>query len=163
MDPLRRAVAELDPEVPVNNLKPATKVVEQSLANYQLTGRLLGAFALLGLLLAVIGIYGVISGFVAQRTAEIGIRMALGAQVRDVLQLVLNQGLRLTLLGTILGLGGSWWIARFLRTAMPAMPASEPVTALAVAFILLAAALFACWLPARRATKVDPLVALRAE
>ncbi len=163
VDALRRAVAEIDPEVPVNNLKPATKVVEQSLANYQLTGRLLGGFALLGLLLAVIGIYGVISGFVALRTAEIGIRMALGAQVRDVLRLVLNQGLRLTLLGTVLGLGGSWWIARFLRTVMPAMPTSEPVTALAVAFILLAAALFACWLPARRATKVDPLIALRTE
>lgn len=163
VEPLRRAVAELDAEVPVNNLKPATRVVEQSLANYQLTGRLLGAFAVLGLLLALVGLYGVISGFVAQRTGEIGIRMALGAQVNDVLRLVLRQGLRLTLLGTALGLAGSWWIARFLQSALPAMPASEPVTAAAVAFLLLGAALFACWLPAKRATKVNPIDALRAE
>jgi putative ABC transport system permease protein len=162
-DALRRAVADLDSEVSVNDLQPASRKVQENMSNYQLTGWMLTGFALLGLLLAVIGIYGVISGFVAQRRNEIGIRMALGAQVRDVLVLVMRQGLRLTLLGTALGLLGSWWIARFLLSFMKAMPAAEPVTAVAVALLLLAVAAFACWLPARRATKVDPMVALRTE
>jgi putative ABC transport system permease protein len=160
---LRAAVAELDAEIPVTELQPATRKVEESMANYQLTGWMLTGFASLGLLLAVVGIYGVISGFVAQRTNEIGIRMALGAQNADVLKLVLRQGLRLTLLGTVFGLAGSWWIARFLHSFMPAMPAPEPLTAGIVALVLVATALIACFLPARRATKVDPMVALRAE
>jgi ABC-type antimicrobial peptide transport system permease subunit len=153
----------MDSEVALSELQPATRRVEESMSNYRATGWMLTGFALLGLLLAVVGIYGVISGFVAQRTEEIGIRMALGAQVRDVLGLVMGQGLRLALAGTVLGLAGSWWIARLLHSFMPAMPASEPVTALAIAALLLAVAGFACWLPARRATKVDPLVALRSE
>jgi putative ABC transport system permease protein len=160
---LRRAVAELDPELPVNGIRPAVQVIEQNTANYSLTGWMLTAFALLGLLLAAVGLYGVISGFVAQRTNEIGIRMALGAQMRDVLRLVLKQGLGLTLLGTVIGLAGSWGVAHLLRSIVPGMPASEPLTAAAVAGLLLATALVACFLPARRATKVDPMVALRAE
>jgi putative ABC transport system permease protein len=162
-DDLRRAVAELDPELPVNGIRPAIQVIEQNTANYSLTGWMLTAFALLGLLLAAVGLYGVISGFVAQRTGEIGIRMALGAQIGDVLRLVLRQGLGLTVLGMVIGLAGSWGVARLLHSIVPGMPASEPLTALGVALALLATALIACFLPARRATRVDPVVALRAE
>lgn len=160
---LRRTVAELDPELPVSGISPAVQVIEQNLSKYALTGWMLLGFALLGLLLAVVGIYGIIAGFVAQRTNEIGIRMALGAQMRDVLHLVLGQGLRLALLGSIIGLAGSWWVARLLQSIVPALPPSEPLIAAGIALLLLATALLASWLPARRAARVDPMVALRAE
>ncbi|HWA28954.1 MAG TPA: ABC transporter permease [Lacunisphaera sp.] len=163
VDPLRRAIAELDPELPVTGIRPAVQTIAENTANYTLTGWLLTAFAGLGLLLSAVGIYGVISGFVAQRTNEIGIRMALGAQLRDVLGLVLRQGLRLTVLGTVLGLAGAWGVANLLQALVPAMSGSDPFTAAGVAGILLFTAFLACWLPARRATKVDPMVALRAE
>ncbi len=162
-DALRRAVAELDPELPVNDIRPAELVIEANTANYALTGWMLTSFALLGLLLAAVGLYGVISGFVAQRTNEIGIRMALGAQIRDVLRLVLGQGLRLALLGTVIGLAGAFGVARLLHAIIPALPPSEPLIAAGITLLLLATAVLACWLPARRATKVDPMVALRAE
>jgi putative ABC transport system permease protein len=162
-DALRRAVAGLDAELPVTNIRSAVQVIEQNTANYSVTAWLLAGFALLGLLLAAVGLYGVISGSVVQRTSEIGIRMALGAQWRDVLGLVLGQGLRLTLLGTAIGLGGSWWVASLLRTVVPALPPSEPLIGAGITLLLLLTAFIACWLPARRATKVDPMVALRAE
>jgi predicted permease len=160
---VRRAVAELDPELPVQGLGSASDTVERGLANYHTLAWLLAGFAALGLLLAALGIYGVISGFVAQRTSEIGLRMALGAQVRHVLRLVFGQSLRLALLGATIGLGGAYAVARLLASMMPALPAAEPVTAAAVTFFLITIALLACWLPARRATKVDPMIALRAE
>lgn len=160
---LRQAAAEIDPEVPVSNIRPADLVVEQNLSNYALAGRMLTGFALLGLLLAAVGIYGVISGYVAQRTGEIGIRMALGAQWRDVIRLVLGQGLRLALIGAAVGLMGAWGVARLLKSAVPALPASEPLLVAGVLLLLLATTLFACWLPAQRAAKVDPNTALRAE
>jgi putative ABC transport system permease protein len=160
---LRRTVAELDPELPVSGISPAVQVIEQNLSKYALTGWMLLGFALLGLLLAVVGIYGIIAGFVAQRTNEIGIRMALGAQMRDVLRLVLGQGLRLALLGCVIGLAGAWWVARLLQSIVPALPPSEPLMAAGIALLLLATALLASWLPARRAARVDPMVALRSE
>jgi putative ABC transport system permease protein len=160
---LRQAVAALDSELVVTDIRPATLAIEQQTANYALTGLMLASFATLGLLLAAIGLYGVISGFVAQRTNEIGIRMALGAQWRDVLHLVLGQGLRLTALGTLVGLAGVWWVASLLRSMVPALPPSEPLIAAGITLLLVLTALLACWIPARRATKVDPMVALRAE
>ena len=163
VDAVRHAIAELDPDLPVNDLRPAVRVIEENLSNFAVTGWLLSGFALLGLLLSAVGIYGVISGFVVQRQSEIGIRMALGAQVSHVLALVLRQGLRLAVLGTALGLAGSWWVAHLLRSIAPALPAASALTALGIAALLLAVAGFACWLPARRATKVDPMVALRSE
>jgi ABC-type antimicrobial peptide transport system permease subunit len=162
-DTLRRAVAELDPELPVQGVQSAQQIVTGGLANYNVIAWLLAGFAALGLLLAAIGIYGVIAGFVAQRTSEIGLRMALGAQLRHIYRLVLGQSLRLALLGTALGLAGAFPVARLLGSIMPALPGAEPGTACLVASLLLAVALLACWLPARRATKVDPLVALRAD
>jgi putative ABC transport system permease protein len=160
---LRRAVAEVDPELPVHDIRSATATIARNMANLSLLGALLAAFALLGLFLAAVGIYGVIAGYVAQRTHEFGIRLALGAQVLDVLRLVLGQGLKLSLLGAALGLVGAFIVARLLTSLAPTLPPPELVTAGLVTFILVAIALLACWLPARRATKVDPMVALRAE
>jgi putative ABC transport system permease protein len=160
---LRRAVAEIDPEQAVQDIRAADRVIERGLANFTVIGRLLVGFAALGLLLAALGLYGVIAGAVVQRTPEIGIRMALGAQIRDVLRLVLGQGLRLALLGVALGLFGAFAVARLLGSMVPALPAPEPVVAALVTATLLAVALLAIWVPARRATKVDPLTALRAE
>ncbi len=160
---LRRAVTETDPAVPVQRIRSVRSLVDQGLGNISLLGTLLGAFALLGLLLAAIGIYGVISYTVLQRTGEIGIRMAFGAQARDVLWLVLGKGARLILVGTVLGFAGAYAVGRLLISAIPTLPTRDPVTLAAITFVLVAVALLACYLPARRATKVDPLVALRYE
>ena len=162
-DSVRRAVAEIDSDMPVQDIRPAVQAIERGLANFSVVAGLLTGFAALGLLLAALGIYGVIAGFVAQRTREIGVRMALGAQVRDVLRLVLNQGITLAVLGVGVGLFGVFWVGRLLASTLPAIPAAEPLIAVAIIAMLLAVSLLACWLPARRATKVDPMVALRAE
>jgi putative ABC transport system permease protein len=160
---LRRAVAEIDPDQPVGDPGPAAADVARSLDNWAVGGTLLSSFALLGLSLAALGLYGVISGFVVRRTGEIGVRMALGAQLRDVLWLVLGKGLRLSLAGTALGLVGAFGMTRLLAAALPELPPSNPMVVLAVATLLVATSLIACWLPARRAARVDPIVALRSE
>jgi predicted permease len=160
---LRRAVAELDPTQPVHRIRTARSLVEQGLGSISLLGTLLGAFAALGLLLAAIGIYGVISYSVAQRTGEIGIRIALGAQGRDVLWLILAKGARLILLGALLGLGGAYAVSRLLIAAIPTLPTRDPAALLVIALTLVAVALAACYLPARQAARVDPMVALRYE
>ena len=126
-------------------------------------GILLGAFAALGLVLAAIGIYGVISYAVVQRTGEFGIRMALGSQSGDVLWLVLRKGVVLILIGAMLGGAGAYAIAKLLIAAVPSLPTRDPITLVITSFVLIVVALIACYLPARRATKVDPLVALRYE
>jgi ABC-type antimicrobial peptide transport system permease subunit len=123
----------------------------------------LGGFALLGLVLAAVGLYGVISNLVAQRTGEFGIRLALGAKPGDVLALVLGIGIRLTLLGLVIGGGLAYLLNRILQSSMPRMAGTDPVALVAVGAVLLAVALFACWVPARRATRVNPAETLRAE
>jgi putative ABC transport system permease protein len=160
---LRRAVAELDPTQPVHRIRTVRNLVERGLGNVSLLGTLLGAFAALGLALAAIGIYGVISYSVVQRTGEIGIRIALGAQSRDVLRLVIGNGARLILSGAVLGFGGAYAVARLLSATLPTLPTRDPLTLALLTVVLVAVALAACYLPARRATKVDPLVALRYE
>ena len=160
---LRRAMAEIDPELPVANIDLARKTLNRTLASASLVGRLLGAFAMLGLLLAGIGIYGVISYSVAQRTSEFGIRMALGAQRTNVLWLILKQGLRLSSLGALLGFLGTFVVNRLLAVAVPEIPSRDPLTVFALTVVLVSIAAFACWLPARRATQVDPMEALRHE
>jgi putative ABC transport system permease protein len=162
-DAVQRAVAAMDPDQPVQEIQSATRVISRGLANFALVGWLLAGFALLGLFLAAVGIYGVIAAFVGQRLNEIGIRVALGAQVRDVVGLVLGQGLRLALAGVGIGLVGAYAVARALASIAPSLPAPEAVTALAVTGVLLSFALLACWLPARQAVQVDPNVALRAD
>ncbi len=163
LNPLRAAVAELDSTQPVHRLRTARSLVEQGLGNIALLGTLLGAFAALGLGLAAIGIYGVISYTVVQRAGEFGIRLALGAQPRDVLWLVLRKGGQLICLGAVLGVGGAYAVAQLLTSALPTLPTRDPLTIAVIAGTLIVVALAACYLPARRATKVDPLVALRSE
>jgi len=160
---LRSAVAGLDSSLPVYRIRTARDAMDEGLGNISLLGNLLGAFAALGLVLAAIGIYGVISYIVVQRTGEFGIRLALGAQGRDVLWLVLRKGAVLILMGAIIGGAGSYAVARLLIAAVPSLPTRDPITLAMTSFVLIVVALIACYLPARRATKVDPLVALRYE
>lgn len=160
---LRGAAAEIDPTQPVHRIRTARSMVERGLGSISLLGTLLGSFAALGLALAAIGIYGVTSYSVAQRTGEIGIRMALGARRKNVLWLVLGKGSRLSLLGAVLGLAGGYAVARFLESEIPTLPTRDPVSFAGISLALVAVTLVACYLPARRATKVDPMVALRYE
>jgi putative ABC transport system permease protein len=160
---LRAAVQQIDPDQPVYDIVSARVSMQQITRSFGLTGRILGVFALIGLALSAVGIFGVIANLVAQRTSEIGIRMALGAQARDVLWLVLGQGLRLAALGIGMGLACAWGLVRFLDSIVPAMHGGDSVTLACVVALLGATAALACWFPARRATRVDPIVALRAE
>jgi len=137
--------------------------VELGIGSISLLGNLLGAFATLGLVLAAIGIYGVISYVVVQRTGEFGIRMALGAQGSNVLWLVLRRGAVVILIGSVIGAAGSYAVSKLLISLIPSLPTRDPITLAVMGSVLIVVALVACYLPARRATKVDPLVALRYE
>ena len=160
---LRAAAADIDPTQPIHRVRTVRNLVEQGLGNISLLGILLGAFAALGLTLSAIGIFGVTSYSVVQRTGEIGIRMALGAKRSDVLWLVLGKGTKVILTGTVLGVIGAYGVTTLLTTLIPELPTRD-LTALAIfTLALIAVALVACYLPARRATKVDPMVALRYE
>jgi ABC-type antimicrobial peptide transport system permease subunit len=156
-------IAGLDRDMPVYDIRTARSLVDQGLGSVSLLATLLGAFAALGLTLAAIGIYGVTSYSVVQRTGEIGIRMALGAQRKDVLWLVLGHAARLMMFGAALGLGGAYGVSRLLRAVVPTLPTSDPMTVGVITVVLVTVALLACYIPARRATRVDPMVALRAE
>jgi putative ABC transport system permease protein len=160
---LRKSVAELDPDLPLSQPGTVRAVVAQTFGQFAVGGWLLGGFAGLGLLLAAIGIYGVMAAFVTQRTNEIGVRMAMGAQVRDVLRLILGRGLKLTVVGTILGMVGAVGMMRLLGAIAPGLEPDSLLIMAMVATLLVLVALVACWLPARRAARVDPMEALRAE
>ncbi|MGH9849262.1 MAG: ADOP family duplicated permease [Blastocatellia bacterium] len=168
-DPLSLAAAVRNEIRAIDNTLPlfGLTTVERQLAEMGAARRfqtgLLGVFAVLALGLAIIGIYGVMSQVTTQRTQEIGIRMALGAQARDVLRLVIGQGMKLVLLGVALGLLASLALTQLLKALLFGVSATDPLTYGAVAVLLAAIALLACWIPARRATKVDPLIALRHE
>jgi predicted permease len=161
---IRSAVQRIDADQPVYAIISAREAIKvQITSGFTLTAQILGAFALVGLALSAVGIYGVVSHLVAQRTSEIGIRMALGAQVKDVLWLVLGQGVRLAAVGAAIGLGLAWALVRLLTSVIPALHGSDPVTVAGVAVLLSTVAVFACWIPARRATRISPTEALRAE
>ena len=160
---LRAAVASVDPEQRVTSVRSMSQIVSGTVAQPQFVALLLGLFAGLALLLASVGLYGVISYSVSQRTHEIGVRMALGAGRRDVLKLVVRQGLALTLIGVGIGLAAAFGLSRFISTLLFGVKASDPWAYLVVSLALTGVALLASFLPARRATKVDPLVALRYE
>lgn len=162
-DSIRKEILAIDSEVPVSNIRAMEQVISNSLSDRRFSLMLLGSFAAAALGLAVVGLYGVVSYLVTQRTQEIGIRMALGAQRTDVLWLILRHGLGLTLLGVTVGLGGAFALTRVLRNYLYEIGPTDPVTFGTVAFLLVVVALFACLFPARRATKVHPMVALRYE
>ena len=160
---LRQEVLAVDPDQPVYDVKTMEERVSASLEQRRFAATLLALFAALALVLASIGLHGVIAYLVAQRTPEIGIRMALGAQRADILRLVLRQGLVLTLAGLAVGLAASLAATRFLETLLFGVTATDPLTLAAVAALLCVVALAACYFPARRALRVDPIVALRYE
>ena len=160
---LRSVVAGLDSSLPVYRVRTARSAIDLGIGSISLLGKLLGAFAALGLVLAAIGIYGVISYVVVQRTGEFGIRMALGARGRDVQWLVLRRGAVVILIGAVIGAAGSYAVGKLLISLIPSLPTRDPITLVIMGFVLIVVALVACYLPARRATKVDPLVALRYE
>jgi ABC-type antimicrobial peptide transport system permease subunit len=160
---VRREVAALDANLPPHEMQPLTENVALALWTARTGAAALSLFGLLGLALAATGIYGVMAYVVAERTREIGVRMALGAQARDVLKLIVRQGLALTLTGVAIGLTVAWALTRLLRNLLYGLSATDPVTFIVVPLFLVVVALLACYLPARRATKVDPLMALRRD
>ena len=161
--PIRQQVWAIDKDQPVFGVLSMQEVRSQSVALYSFSSVMLGVFAGIALLLASVGIYGVMAFAVTQRTHEIGIRMALGARASDVLKLVVKHGMTLAVIGVSLGLGGAWALTRFMEKLLVGVAPTDLLTFSVVSACLLGAALFACYLPARRATKVDPLVALRYE
>jgi predicted permease len=163
MGPVRRAVQELDPREVVYNVETMDEVVSNSFAARRMSMMLLSIFAALALVLACVGIYGVISYLVGQRTHEIGVRMALGAQPSDVLRLVIGHGAGMALMGIAIGAGAALGLTRLMASQLFGVSVHDPVTFAGVAILLLAVAVAACYFPARRAMKVDPMVALRYE
>jgi predicted permease len=160
---VRQAVREVDANLPLVGIRTQAEQISQSLRTERLFTRLLSFFGMLALVLAAIGLYGVMAYSVAQRVREIGIRMAIGAQTRDVLRLVIGQGMILALVGVGVGLLASFWLTRLMSGLLFGVSTTDPLTFAAIAVLLTLIALLACYLPARRATKVDPLVALRYE
>jgi putative ABC transport system permease protein len=168
-DPLAIAAAatdvihKADPTLPITRVMAMDQLLSVSISPRRFSTVLIGVFACLALLLAAVGIYGVMSYTVGRRTREIGIRMALGAQPANVLRLVLGRGTRLALIGIVAGLAGSFALTRYLGTLLFGVRATDPATFAAVSALLMIVALIACYIPARRAMRVDPIMALREE
>jgi predicted permease len=163
MPSVRRGVAQIDPNEIVYAVETMHGVIERSFAARRLSMILLASFAALALMLSCIGIYGVISYLVGERTLEIGVRMALGAQRGDVLRLVLSQGVKMALAGVAVGVGLAWGLTRLMSAQLYGVSPRDPLTFAAVAAVLVIVALAACYIPARRAASVDPTEALRAQ
>jgi len=160
---VRKVVQEIDPAQPIFNIKTMEAVVADSISDRQLNMLLLGIFAAVAVVLAVIGIYSVMSYTVSQHTREIGIRMALGARPLDVLKLIVGQGMVLSLIGIGIGVASSFGLTRLITTLLYNVKPTDPLTFTFVSMLLVIVALLACYVPARRATKVDPIIALRCE
>jgi putative ABC transport system permease protein len=160
---LTREVHQLDPDQPVADVRPMDEVVDQAVANARFNTLLLGVFAGVAFVLAAVGIYGVISYDVTERTNEIGIRMALGAQPQDVLKLVLGQGARLAVYGIVAGLAGAAALTRLMSAMLYGITPTDAITFAAISILLAIVALAASYLPSRRAMALDPVTALRHE
>jgi predicted permease len=160
---VRHEVESVDPNVPVHSISTMDQIIARSVANRRFALELLGIFAAVALLLAAIGIYGVMSYSFSQRTHEVGIRVALGAQRLDILRMALGEGMRIVAIGLVAGLVGAAIVTRVFRSMLFNVAPADPSTYLTVSAVLAAVALFACYIPARRATRVDPLAALREE
>lgn len=160
---IQRAVWEVEPDTGVFNVMPVTRLSANTIWQSRVWGLLFGIFSTIALVLAVAGIYGVMAYLVTQRTREIGVRIALGAQWRDVLTLVLKSGMMLVAVGLTIGIAGAFVLTRLMTTLLFEVSPTDPLTFAAVALAVILAALLACYIPARRASKVDPLIALRCE
>jgi putative ABC transport system permease protein len=161
--PIRTQVAALDPDQPIYQISTMESLLARTLAQSRFVMLLLGGFSALAMVLAAVGIYGVMSWFVTQRNKEIGIRMALGAQQGDVLTMVVREGMLLAGIGVALGLAGSFALTRIIANLLYSVGPTDPATLAAVSILLTAVAFLACWVPARRAARVDPIITLRAE
>jgi predicted permease len=160
---VRNELAALDPRLPLSGVKPMTQVVHERRSPKEMMMWVLIIFAIMALLMAAVGTYAVMAYVVTQRTHEIGVRMALGALPKDILKLVLRRGLALTVLGIGLGLAGAFALTRVLGQLLYGVTATDPLTFVGISLLLALVALLACWIPARRATKVNPMIALRHE
>jgi putative ABC transport system permease protein len=160
---VRQIVNEVDKSVPVSSVQTMDHIVSQSITQPRFNLFLLGLFSAVAMLLSAAGIYGVTAYTVTQRTHELGIRLALGAQVGDVLKMILGQGMAVIGVGLVLGLVSAFGLMRLLRSLLFGVGENDPVTFVAITGLLLLVAVVACYIPARRATKVDPLEALRYE
>jgi putative ABC transport system permease protein len=157
---VRSAVQSLDPSLPAYSITPLAMVLRDSVSDRRFSMLLLVVFAGVALVMAAVGLYGVVSYTVSQRTREIGLRMAIGAQPGDVLRLVVGDGMKLALVGVVVGLLGAVALARLVESMLFEVSASDPVSYAGTAFVLLVVCAVACWVPARRAMQVDPLVAM---
>ena len=160
---MRQRLRGVDPTLPLYSECTLQMSVDGMLANRRGVMLLLGAFALIALVLSAVGIYGMLAYDVSQRTREIGIRGAIGASRGQIVALILRQGMGKTGVGLVLGLGGAFYLTRFLRSMLFDVEAADPLSYIVVSLLLLSVALVASWLPARRAAKIDPIVALRVE
>jgi predicted permease len=160
---IKREIAALDATLALSEVYTMEEIAARSISSQRFYLQLFGLFAVLGVLLAAVGIYGVMSYSVEQRTNEIGLRIALGAETPDVIRLVLRQGLALAMLGAAIGLAGAYGLTRLIESFLFGVSATDPLTFAVIALLILAVAMLACYVPARRATKVDPIVALRYE
>jgi putative ABC transport system permease protein len=157
---VRKVVWEIDKDQPVSDIRSMEDIVSTAVARQRFSTMLLGIFATLALVLAAVGIYGVMSYSVAQRTREIGIRLALGAQRNDVLKMTMGQGLKLVVIGVAIGLVSAFGLTRVMASLLFGVSATDPITFVAISLVLMSVALVASFIPALRATKVDPMVAL---
>jgi putative ABC transport system permease protein len=160
---VRNAVKEIDPDQPIYNPRTMNEIRAESVQGERLSLTLLSLFAGIALVLAIVGIYGVMSYSVTQRTHEIGIRMAIGARPRDVFKMILGQGMKLALIGVGIGLVLAYFVTRFMVTMLFGVEPTDAMTFSGITIILVAVALLACYLPGRRATKVEPTISLRYE
>jgi putative ABC transport system permease protein len=160
---VRREVQTVDQDQPVSTVQTMAQLLAQQTWPYRVFGSLFAIFAIIALVMSAVGLYAVMAYSVTQRTAEIGVRMALGADARQVSWLVLKRGLLQAGLGLSIGLGGAFFLSKVLRSLLAGISPSDPITFAAITIILGSVAVAACLLPSRRATRVDPLVALRAE
>lgn len=161
--PITAALRDASGGLPVAHIRTMDEIEARNIARQRFNMLLLTVFGFAGLLMAAIGVYGVMSYSVQQRTQELGVRMALGAQASNIRNMVIRQGMTLTLIGVVIGMGGAFWLTRFLASFLFGVKTLDPLAFIATPLLLAAVALLSIWVPAKRATRVDPLTALRLE